>query len=128
MGDVAKNLERMGPEQYVFVLAFVFLGSYAFALGGVVGARGRWVAVATALLAAAGFSALGDPWEGGVMLTAFALVGMGMVSGAVWTLWAVAAWCDHHAARVEVESIGRVPELGAARSFLARLRASLRSI
>jgi drug/metabolite transporter (DMT)-like permease len=92
MVDVANNLETMGPEQYV--LAFVFIGSYAFALGEFVGARGRCVAIAAALLAAIGFSVLSDPWEEGVILVAFALVGMGLFAGAAWALWAAAMWRD----------------------------------
>ena len=86
--DVAGKLEAMKPEQYV--LAFVFLGSYAFALGEFIGPRGRRIAVATALVAAAAFAGLTDPWELGVMVVAFALVGMGLFSGAVWLLWKLA--------------------------------------
>src|SRR5688572_8371041 len=79
----------MKPEQYV--LAFVFLGSYAFALGEFIGPRGRRIAVATAFGAAAAFAGLTDPWELGVMVVAFALVGMGVFSGAVWVLWMLAS-------------------------------------
>lgn len=87
--DVAGKLEAMKPEQYV--LAFVFLGSYAFALGEFIGPRGRRMAVATALGAAAAFVGLTDPWELGVMVVAFALVGMGLFSGAVWLMWQLAS-------------------------------------
>jgi hypothetical protein len=87
--DVAGKLEAMKPEQYV--LAFVFLGSYAFALGEFIGPRGRRIAVATAFAAAAAFAGLTDPWELGVMAVAFALVGMGLFSGAVWLLWKLAS-------------------------------------
>ena len=87
--DVAGKLEAMKPEQYV--LAFVFLGSYAFALGEFIGPRGRRIAVATAFVAAAAFAGLTDPWELGVMVVAFALVGMGLFSGAVWLLWKLAS-------------------------------------
>ena len=87
--DVAGKLEAMKPEQYV--LAFVFLGSYAFALGEFIGARGRRIAIATALGAAAAFAGLTDPWELGVMVVAFALVGMGLFAGAVWLLWLLAS-------------------------------------
>jgi hypothetical protein len=87
--DVAGKLEAMTPEQYV--LAFVFLGSYAFALGEFIGPRGRRIAIATAFGAAAAFAGLTDPWELGVMAVAFALVGMGVFSGAVWVLWMLAS-------------------------------------
>jgi hypothetical protein len=102
--DVAGKLEAMKPEQYV--LAFVFLGSYAFALGEFIGARGRRIAIATALGAAAAFAGLTDPWELGVMVVAFALVGMGLFAGAVWLLWLVAS-------RMPVE--GRAPAPAAAK-------------
>ncbi len=84
---VSENLEQMKPEQYV--LAFVFLGSYAFALGEFIGTRGRWIAAGTALGAAGAFAWLTEPWELGVMVVAFALVGMGLFAGAAWLLWRV---------------------------------------
>jgi hypothetical protein len=87
--DVAGKLEAMKPEQYV--LAFVFLGSYAFALGEFIGTRGRRIAIGTAIGAAAAFAGFTDPWELGVMVVAFALVGMGLFAGAVWLLWLVAS-------------------------------------
>lgn len=87
--DVAGKLEAMKPEQYV--LAFGFLGSYAFALGEFIGPRGRRIAIATAIGAAAAFAGFTDPWELGVMVVAFALVGMGLFAGAVWLLWLVAS-------------------------------------
>lgn len=87
--DVAGKLEAMKPEQYV--LAFVFLGSYAFALGEFIGARGRRFAIATAIGAAVAFAGLTDPWELGVMVVAFALVGMGLFAGAAWVLWMLAS-------------------------------------
>ena len=90
MRDVTQILEAMGPEQSL--LSFVFLGSYAFAMGELVEARGRRLAVATALAAALCFVALGDPWEEGVMLVALALVGMGLFTAAVWFTWRLALW------------------------------------
>jgi hypothetical protein len=90
MRDVTQILEAMGPEQCL--LAFVFLGSYAFAMGELVEARGRRVAVASALGAALAFIVLSDPWEEGVMLVALAFVGMGVFTGAVWFVWRVAVW------------------------------------
>lgn len=87
MSDVGNSLQAMRAEQYL--LAFVFLASYAMALGGFVGERGRRVAACAAFLSAVLFAMLTDPWEQGVMLVAFALVGMGLFAGAAWTLWAV---------------------------------------
>ena len=90
MRDVTQILEAMGPEQSL--LSFVFLGSYAFAMGELVEARGRRLAVATAVAAALCFVGLSDPWEEGVMLVALAFVGMGLFTAAVWFLWRVAMW------------------------------------
>ncbi|WP_325479312.1 hypothetical protein [Piscinibacter sp.] len=98
MVDFTHNLETMGAEQYV--LAFVFLGSYALALGGFVGMRGRLVAAAVALASAAGFAGFSSPWEDGVMVAAMALIGMGLFTAAVWALWAVATWQHRRVARV----------------------------
>jgi hypothetical protein len=126
MGQVAGHLETIGAEQYL--LAFVVLGSYAFALGGFVGARGRCIALATTLLAAAGFSALNNPWEIGALLVAFALVGMGLFAGVAWTLWAVATWRERQPAEVEPASVEPAPARAAARPLWSRLRASLRFI
>lgn len=85
MGTVAASLATMGMEQVL--LASVFLGSYALALGQFAGTRGRLVAIVTAILAAAGFVALSEPWEAGVILIALAPVGVGLFAGAAWTLW-----------------------------------------
>ena len=98
MVDFTHNLETMGAEQYV--LAFVFLGSYALALGGFVGRRGRLVAAAVALASAVGFAAFSSRWEDGVMVAVLALIGMGLFAAAVWALWAVATWQHRRVARI----------------------------
>ena len=95
--DVARNLDAMQPEQYV--LAFLFLGSYAFALGKLFERRGRTVCAALAFVAAVGFIACCSPWEQGVMLVALALVGIGAFSGSAWLFWTLATWRDVWAAR-----------------------------
>ena len=100
MRDVTQILEAMGTEQCL--LGFVFLGSYAFAMGELVEARGRRIAVATALAAALCFVALSDPWEEGVMLVALAFVGMGLFSAAAWFVWHVAEWRMRSAASAPV--------------------------
>src|SRR5450755_3426574 len=69
MGPVATSLATIGTTQVL--LASVFLGSYALALGKFAGTHGRLIATATAVLSAAGFIALSNPWEAGVILLAF---------------------------------------------------------
>ena len=85
MREVVEIAKTMGPEQ--LFLALVFLASYALALGEFATARGRLAAVGTGLFAAAGFAAFSNPWEGGVVLVAFASVAMALFSATVWALW-----------------------------------------
>ena len=126
MGPVAESLATMGMEQVL--LAIVFVGSYALALGEFAGARGRLVAVASALLAAAGFAAFSHPWEAGVILVASVPVGMGLFAGAAWMLWAVATWRVRRAIRVELAPVQRAPRRAATGTLLSRMRARLRFV
>ena len=89
MHDVAQVLRMMGSEQ--LFLALVFLASYSLALGEFATPRGRLVAAATALAAAAGFAAFSHPWEAGVVLLGFAFVGVAVFSATAWMLWVAAA-------------------------------------
>jgi hypothetical protein len=100
--DVATNLETLRPEQYL--LAFAFLGSYAFALGHLLDSRGRAVSAGIAFVAAAAFVACCDPWEQGVMLVALALVGMGAFSATAWVFWTVITWREERAIRTALEA------------------------
>lgn len=84
MRDVVEIARTMGPEQLFLVL--VFLASYALALGEFATVRARRWAAGIGLCAAAGFAALSNPWEGGVVLVACASVGMGLFSAVVWAL------------------------------------------
>lgn len=83
-------MQSLGVEQYL--LAFLFLASYALALGHFRTARGRLYSCACTLAAACAFAAITDPWEHGVLLVALALVGMGAFAGAVWATWALLGW------------------------------------
>ena len=88
MVAVHSSLHNMGVEQYL--LAFLFLASYAFALSEFMGRRGRLYAMLFAAAAAIGFAARTEPWEHGVLVVAFALVAMGLFAGTAWVLWALA--------------------------------------
>ena len=87
MNEVSNSLHAMGVAQYL--LAFLFLASYALALSEFCGVRGRCYAVLAAFTAAIAFAGLTDPWIDGVMVVAFALVAMGLFSGTAWGLWAL---------------------------------------
>jgi hypothetical protein len=90
MSGAAQILETMGPEQCL--LAFVFIGSYAVAVGELANPRWRRIAAFAALASAAACAALSEPWEQGVILVAIACVGMAVFAGVVWGVWAVARW------------------------------------
>jgi hypothetical protein len=105
--DVASSLEAMRPEQYV--LGFVFLGSYAFALGQLFEQRGRQVCAGLSFVSALAFIARCDPWEQGFMLVALALVGIGILGATAWLFWTAATWREMRAAR-SVTVVEAAPE------------------
>lgn len=76
MNELNKTLDQLTLEQYL--LALVFLLSYGAALGSMFGAAGRLRACLLALPAAAGFVALTQPWEHGVLLVLCAIGGIGL--------------------------------------------------
>lgn len=80
----------MGVEQYL--MAFLFLSSYSLALSHFTEARWRVYASAGAATAAIAFAALTNPWEHGVLVVAFTLIGLGLFAAAAWALWAVLGW------------------------------------
>jgi hypothetical protein len=125
ISNVASTLEAMGPQQYV--LAFVFLGSYAFALGEFIGARGRLASMAIALACAIGFAAFSRPWEHGVMVVTLALVGMGLFTCIAWTVWTLASWRAAHVAPLQPEAATAAPARRPARPWFARWRVGVRS-
>jgi hypothetical protein len=119
IADVARNLEALQPEQYV--LAFVFLGAYAFSIGQLFERRGRTVCAWLAAVAAVAFIACCNPWEQGVMLVALALVGLGAFSGGAWLFWTLATWREAHPVVVPVAEAAAPRPL----ALVQRLRAGL---
>jgi hypothetical protein len=130
MSDTAQILDAMSPEQCL--LAFVFIGSYAVAVGELAHSRWRRIAALIAFASAACWAALSDPWEQGVITVALAFVGMALFAAFVWGLWAVATWRERQAERaLAVHDAVPAAQPAAAiaeRPLLARLRASLRMI
>src|SRR5882724_1287915 len=84
MDGLQKTLETLGVIQ--LLLAFVFVTAYTLALGGMLNERGRWRGALAALLAAIGFTCATSPWVHGVMLTAFAIAGIGLFMALTWLL------------------------------------------
>ena len=89
MSELQRTLHQLTLAQHL--LGLVFLLSYGTALGSMFGRTGRLRALALALLAAAGFAALTQPWEHGVLLVACAIGGIGLFIAAAWAISAVAA-------------------------------------
>jgi len=118
---VVASLARMGMGQVL--LAGVLLGSYALALGQFAGTRGHLVTITTAILAAAGFVALTEPWEAGVILIAFVPVSMGFFAGAAWTLWKVTSRRPCPAVLSALALLQPAPRQGALGALLERMRA-----
>ena len=88
MGRVVDGFRVMGLEQLFLVL--VVLGCYALVLSEYLPTRGRLIAAGTAIVSAAGFTALSASWEAGFFLIAFVPVAMALFALSVWTLWALA--------------------------------------
>ena len=84
MNELGDSLERMSFMQ--LLLLFAFVTSYVLALGGLLGTPARRRAALLALLLAAAFSALTDPWVHGALLTAFVVAGLGLFVLLSWLL------------------------------------------
>jgi hypothetical protein len=68
-------------------LATVVLASYAFALGELVGVRGRARAAVVGLIAAAGVVGTCESWEISFMILGSVPLIMGLFAFAAWILW-----------------------------------------
>ena len=109
MSELNKTLHQLTLAQYL--LALVFLLGYGTALGSMFGRAGRLRALLLALLAAAGFTALTQPWEQGVLLVMCAIGGIGLFIGAAWALSAITASDRWAVAPQAATRAGRSPEL-----------------
>ncbi len=84
MSELQHSLNSIGVIQYLLAVAFVIC--YALVLGDFLGAGARAGLAFVGLVCAGGFASLADYWVHGVLLTAFALVGMGLFIGIAWGL------------------------------------------
>jgi len=87
MGELHDSLRGMGFVQ--LLLTQLFLASYAVALGGFSGPKGRARAALAALLSAIAFVVLSPHWEHGALLVALAVGGLGLFVAMVSVLSAV---------------------------------------
>lgn len=84
MSELGDSLERMSFMQ--LLLLFAFVTSYVLAVGGLLGGVARRRAAGLALLLAAGFAALTDPWVHGALLAVFVVAGLGLFVMLSWLL------------------------------------------
>lgn len=84
MSELHHSLESMGVLQYLFAVAFLIC--YALVIGDFFGPGARGSIALVGLVAAAGFSFFTAPWVHGVLLTAFAVIGIGLFLGVAWLL------------------------------------------
>lgn len=90
MDEIVHTLNNLGFAQ--MGLAWLFVGCYALALGGMLGAKGSLRAGLVAAVAAVAFSALSANWVHGALLVLFAIAGMGLFVATSWVLVHGIAW------------------------------------
>jgi hypothetical protein len=90
MDGIVVTLNKMSFAQ--MVLAWAFVGCYALALGGMLGATSSFKAGLAAACAAAAFCMLSDQWVHGALLVIFAVAGMGLFVALAWLLARSATW------------------------------------
>ena len=84
MTELGDSLERMSFMQLLLLFGVVI--SYVLALGGMLDQRARLRAALLAVLFAAGFTALTDPWVHGALLVIFVIAGLGLFVMLTWLL------------------------------------------
>lgn len=84
MSELHHSLETMGVLQFLFAVAFLIC--YSLAIGDFLGPGARVSVALFGLVSAVGFSVFTDPWVHGVLLTAFAVIGIGLFLGIAWML------------------------------------------
>jgi len=84
MTELGDSLERMSFMQ--LLLLFGFVTCYVLALGGLFGSTIRLRAAALALVQAAAFITLTDPWVHGALLIIFVIAGLGLFVMLAWLL------------------------------------------
>jgi hypothetical protein len=82
MAEVFQGLNSVSLLQ--LLSAFVACIGYGLVQGGMLGSRGRAIALAALVFGIAGFSLQGYDWVHSVMLGAFAIAGFGVFTATVW--------------------------------------------
>ena len=113
LGDVFGSLDSMSQMQ--LLLAFVGCIGYAFAQGNLLPRKGRRIAWAAAVVAAAGFAFESADWTRAAMLLGFAIVGMGTFIALVW-LTSRALGLSRNPPAIDNTAAAELPATGTARS------------
>ena len=82
--EIRASLDAIGFEQQLCV--FAVLASYPLSLGGLLEGRGRRTAATAAIVSAALFVLLTDPWMHGVLLVVAMMGGVGLFIVVVYAL------------------------------------------
>jgi hypothetical protein len=126
MEDILATLRNLSFTQMIF--AWLFVGCYALALGGMLGTSGSLRAGLAAAAAGVLFAVFSEQWVHGALLVLFAIAGMGFFLAAAWLLAASSAWLV--ARRMQQPEPRQVPIAApaASRPAASGLRALWRSL
>ncbi|MBT9527332.1 MAG: hypothetical protein IV105_18920 [Rhizobacter sp.] len=121
MDDILFTLNNLSLVQ--MVLAWLFVASYALALGGMLGSKGSLRAGLVAALSAVLFSALSLDWVHGALLVVFAIGGMGLFVATSWLLtYSVGRLISHREQRAETAAALPPPQAAPAHPTIRTLR------
>lgn len=121
MDDILFTLNNLSLVQ--MVLAWLFVASYALALGGMLGSEGSLRAGLVAALSAVLFSALSLDWVHGALLVVFAIGGMGLFVATSWLLtYSVGRLISHREQRAETAAALPPPQAAPAHPTIRTLR------
>jgi hypothetical protein len=90
MEDILTTLRNLSFTQMIF--AWLFVGCYALAMGGMLGGSGSLRAGLAAAASGVLFAVFSEQWVHGALLVLFAIAGMGFFVAAAWLLATSSAW------------------------------------
>jgi len=99
MDDITVSLHKLNLTQ--MLLAWAFVGSYALALGGMLGPTGSLRSAGAALVSAVLFCVFGENWVHAALMVGFAIAGMGLFVALAWVLARSSAWWVEHGPKAE---------------------------
>ena len=103
MEGILSTLKHLSFAQ--MILAWLFVGCYALAIGGMLGGSGSARSGAVAALSGIAFALLSDQWVHGALLILFTVAGMGFFVVAAWLLAFTSAWLLRNGAQPKPQPI-----------------------